>query len=241
MVPALAIPVFQNGTANFVFDPGDGNTSSLLVSPIPLGGPVTQFSDSNPSPLSAVAAGGIWHLEAPDLFAISFPGGTGVGQLDSSGLENSAATLTISFTATWQMNGQFGPVTYGFANFPSIQGSVGATPGSFVQFDLDATWTGGATRTPVDFTYSGNTPGPFNISFLDIMETTPNFIANGLSETIAGTMVFTARGIDDQSTISLGQVSGVLPSPVPEAEEFAAMAAFGLLGFAIWRRRTQRP
>lgn len=238
LVPALAIPVFQSGTAGFVFDPGDGNLTSLNVNPIPLGGPVTQFNASNPAPLSAAASGGIWHLEAPDLFAISFPGGTGVSQMDFLSTAN-AATLTITFSATWEMNGQFGPVSYGFANFPSIAGVVGAGAGSYVQFDLDATWTGGATRDPVDFTYVNNTPGAFNIAFQDIMVTTPNFIGDGLTETISGTLTFTARGVEDLSSINLGQESGVLPSPVPEPEEYAALAGAALLGFALWRRRRQ--
>ncbi len=236
-VPALAAPVFSGGAASFIFDPGDGNTTTVNASPIPAGGPVTQLNAGSAAPLAASGAAGMWHLETADLFGLNLPSGTGVSQYDTSGDANAAATVTINFTATWTMAGAFGPVAFGYANFPQISGAVGSAPGSFVQFELQANWSGGATRTPINFSYLNSTPGGFSTSLFDVEELTPNFIANGASETISGLIRFTARGLGSESAISLGQDAGT--TPVPEPEEWAAIAGAGLGVFA-WQRRRQR-
>lgn len=237
-VPALAAPVFSGGAASFIFEPGDGNTATVNANPIPAGGPVTQLNAGSPAPLLASGAAGMWHFEAADLFSLNLPAGTGVSQFDTSGLANSAATVTINFTATWDMVGAFGPVAFGYANFPVISGVVGSAPGSYVQFELQANWSGGATRTPINFSYLNSTPGGFSTSLFDVEELTPNFIANGTSETISGLIRFSARGLGSESSISLGQDSGT--TPVPEPEEWAAVAGAGLILFAWQRKRRQR-
>jgi len=236
-VPALAAPVFGGGGASFIFDPGDGNITTVNANPIPAGGPITQLSAGNPAPLLASGAAGMWHLESANLFAVNVPSGTGVSQFDTSGLAHSAATVTINFTATWNMVGAFGPVAFGYANFPLITGVVGSSPGSYVQFELQANWTGGATRTPINFSYLNSTPGGFSTSLFDVEELTPNFIAAGDSETISGMIRFTARGLGGESGIGLGQDAGT--TPVPEPEEWAAVAGAGLAVFA-WQRRRQK-
>lgn len=237
-VSTLAAPVFNSGVASFIFDPGDGNTTTVTANPIPAGGPVTQLSASNPGPLAATGAAGMWHLESPSMFGVNVPGGSGVSQSDTSGNANGAATVTINFTATWDMAGQFGPVAFGYAIFPNISGVVGSGPGSFVQFEVQANWTGGATRAPVNFNYVNSTPGPFSTSLFDTEVMTPNFIANGASETISGLIRFSARGIGDESSVGLAQLAGT--TPVPEPEEWAAVGGAGLLAFGAWRR-SRRP
>jgi hypothetical protein len=234
--PTNALPLFNSGSATLTFDPGAGSPTVVNVNPIPtlLS---TQLSDTyNSGGLLAAGQGGINHGESASHFGLSFAGNSGVSQTDTSGLVNGAAVLTISFSSLWDFTSQFGPTAYGYANFPSIVGEVAPGAGSFAMFELVGNFSGGATRSQVNYSFTWNTPGSFSTSIFDVEDLTPNFIAADQSETISGYIRFTARGVDGLSSSSLGNVlSGTIP--VPEPEVYAGVAGLALAGFACLRRR----
>jgi len=235
----FAVPVFNSGSATLSFLPGAGSPTSITLSPIPLL-LTTQLDEGYSSGgLSAAGRGGINHSESASHFGLGFTGSSGVSQTDLSGIANGSAVVTISFNSLWDLTSQFGPTVTGYANFPSITGTVSEGSGSFVLFELQASFTGGATRDPVNFSYSNSSPGSFSTALLDEQIMTPNFIASGQSENISGFLRFTARGIGNMSSIGLGNVDGGTTPPVPEPEAYAAAAGVvlaGFAGFSRWRR-----
>jgi len=236
---AVADPIFSSGFASLEFNPGAGTPTSVTLSPIPVLLSNQLDASYSSGGLSASGTGGINHSESASHFGLGLTGGSGVSQTDNSGLLNGSAVVTISFNGVWEMGSQFGPTAIGYARFPSITGVVGEGSGSFVGFEVEANFTGGATRTPVNFSFTRSTPGAFSTSLIDEEIMTPDFIAAGRSETISGFIRFTARGIESTSSIGLGGVNGGTVPPVPEPEEYASAAVLALAGFAglsRWRQ-----
>lgn len=230
---ALAMPSFTFGSATLTFTDGIGGSTPVISSPLP-GAAATQLIDSTVAAnFTASGFAGMWHFEQPDLFGLLVPANTGVFQSDESGQANGAASTRISFSAAWQMIGQFGPTAYGWVNIPIIFGSVASGAGSYVQMDVTFNFSGGATRNPVIFSYTNSTPGPFSTSFFNSETLTPNFIGNGLSEFLSGEVAFHARGVGAESSISLGAVSGMVPEP----SGWALLLAGGMLVLSSQRRR----
>lgn len=228
------------GSATLTFDLDEltgGDEVVTVVDPIPLPSltPPFQLDESYPHNGGVAAAkGSVFHIDG-NPFGIQYPGQTGVSQSDPSGEAFlDAASLTLTFSGTWTMDEQFGPTAYGYANSPNIVGNVAAGLGSFVRFELDADFTGAATRSHVHYdTGEITTAGAVFRSFFDKEELDPNYLPQGETETISGTLKFTARGIGSESYIPLEEASGVVPEP-----QTAGLAAG--VALALWaglRRR----
>lgn len=229
------IGVFTSGSAFFSFDPdsltGVGNVSRA-VSWIPESSEVNGFQLNETytqGNASASAKAAIYHSDG-NPFGLGWPAQTGVSHTDTANPTLvSSAMLTINWSGSWTMvGGNVGPVASGWANFPSILGNVASGEGSYVRFQLDGSFGGNSTRSPIHFdTGTITTPGAFSTSFFSSEALDPNFIPEGASEVLSGTMTFWARGIDGTSSIALGAPA----SAVPEPREWFAIVGVGLMAF----------
>ena len=170
-------------------------------------------------------------------FGINAPEETGVSQFNPVAANDfaNATTLTLSWSATWTIQGsQLGPPVYGVGN-AWLDGVVSGGAGSFVSFDFDGQFTGAVTRSPISFHYYNDTPGSFNVDFHSFEYTVPDTIEVGEMETLSGVVTFQAHGVDGLSEIRFSQPF----STVPEPSQYALLAGLCLFGFACGRRRTR--
>ena len=236
--------VYTSGTVTHTFDSGIVGATEVVIdnpvktsfAPAAINSTINADFDGTASASSAAR-----HIETPSYYAIQFAPSTGVSQNDTSDSNNmtDAATLTVDFTVTWTADaGGFGPPLEGFIRFPTINWTVGSGAGSFAEFHLDAEFTGDETRSDfirTDTFTSLGTSGSFGFEDVEAM------VADGLlfptqTQTITGTMIFTARGIGSESMISLGAVGGTTSVPEPSTFALLTLGAIGLIGCPRRRR-----
>lgn len=110
------------------------------------------------------------------------------------------------------------------------------------------TYTSATAVTPVGLTGGDVTPGPASLSVAGVSTQSnqiPLFLTGGnVVFSNSRTQGFSGTGtatINVPQTITLNDGNGAVLTgtftPVPEPETYAAVAALGLVGFGLWRRR----
>lgn len=162
-------------------------------------------------------------------------------------LVGSAMAQTVSFS------GSLSPV----AGLPNTLNASGTFSGTYDPTSgaltisgstFYTTYTSPTAMTPVGLTGGAVTPGPASLSTTGVSSQSnqiPLFLTGG-NVVFANLRVqnFSGTGsatINVPQTITLNDGNGAVLTgtftPVPEPETYAAVAALGLVGFGLWRRR----
>jgi hypothetical protein len=249
-VPCLQLwadPSLTSGSYSISFYPGFGATetqsgaiseSLQSASWSATGGPGGSVTSSG--------GGGIFAVATPDLIGIGIPSGTGVSQSAPSKGGFSAATLTISWNATFNTGSQPFVSESLLQDFYQLGlgGNVGPT-GSSVSAAGSGTFSdtsgviagqwGAAATVTVGFTDS--TPGPFGTYLFDGNANLADLPAND-NVTLTGDLILTAYDPAGNSGIALTDEAGPVPAPEPSSLAGAALtSAAGLVAYARSRRR----
>jgi MYXO-CTERM domain-containing protein len=161
-------------------------------------------------------------------------------------LVGSAMAQTVSFS------GSLSPV----ATLPNTVNASGTFSGTYNYTSGALTISGstfyttytGTSMIPVGLTGGAVTPGPASLSVagsstssfqIPLILTGGNTVFSNLRvQTFSGTG---SAAFNVQQTITLNDGNGAVLTgtftPVPEPETYAAVAALGLVGFGLWRRR----
>lgn len=144
---------------------------------------------------------------------------------------NGVLTPIVGKVASGSFTGSFTPSTGAL----TISGTTFYTTGSLGASSGTPLTSGTISPGPASVTVN---PGSNNsVLFLDLGIAGQVF-ANTRTQTFSGTGTV---AINVQQTIVLSDASGTVLTgtftPVPEPETYAAVAALGLVGFGLWRRR----
>lgn len=144
---------------------------------------------------------------------------------------NGVLTPVVGKVASGSFTGSFTPSTGAL----TISGTTFYTTGSL----------GASTGTPL--TSGTISPGPASVTVNPGSNNSVLFLDLGLAGQVFAntrTQTFSGMGtvaINVQQTIVLSDANGPVLTgtftPVPEPETYAAVAALGLVGFGLWRRR----
>lgn len=210
---SMANPIWAGGDYSWNWETGFGNggNGSTFIGPYTPGN-ATPTTIDGPGGGNSSAALSLGYVSQPNLFGIGVNPGSGLSQFDPAGLYNEA-TLSVTFTASWYINGAFGPAI-GFQFWP-LTGFVGGA-GSYVKFTSTVDFLLGTPflNTPLRATsvvnYEKNTPGAFSVSLYEAAPLNPAVIIDNYV-TLTGTFTFTVKNDGGPTGVDSGE-GGSVPS-----------------------------